>query len=226
MRIGIRGIDIDTLGQARLPYERLHQTLRIGDVIKAEPSLYTEAVLVGGTVSPLHKGDFIVVDLVSDLTTDTAVWAYRVYFALDLPAAMLGDGVDNRLWHQRASWARLHAFAAGDAGRKTHRIIKVEHGFRVDSPKRHADDVIDLHFAASPHAKPAIDAGVEIDCHGRVREVRLWNAVCRESRGFNALYLGPVPKLGHAIGRILARGLVGEQKLHDHAAGFDCSLRP
>jgi hypothetical protein len=149
-----------------------------------------------------------------------------VYFALDLPAAMLGDGVDNRLWHQRASWARLHAFAAGDAGRKAHRIIKVEHGFRVDSPKRHADDVIDLHFAASPHAKPAIDAGVEIDCHGRVREVRLGNAVRGESRGFNALDLGPVPKLGDAIRRLLARRLVGEQKLHDHAASLDCSLGP
>src|SRR4029078_3884509 len=159
------------------------------------------------------------------LTADSAVWAYRVYFALDLSAAMLGDGIDDRLLHQRASWARLHAFAAGDAGRKAHRIIKVEHGFRADAPKRQADDVIDLHFAASPHAKPASDARVSTDCHGRVGEVRLGNAVGRESRGFNALDLGPVPKLGDAIRRILARGLVGEQKLHDHAASLDCSVR-
>ena len=29
----------------------------------------------------------------------------------------------------------------------------------------HADHVIDLHLAAGAHAKPALDAGIEIDAH-------------------------------------------------------------
>ena len=39
-----------------------------------------------------------------------------------------------------------------------------------------------------------------------------------------SLYFGPVPKRRYAIGRILARRLIREQQLHDHAARLDGTL--
>ena len=40
-----------------------------------------------------------------------------------------------------------------------------------DRPRGHADHVVDLHFAAGPHAGAAGDAGVEIDRDGRIGDV-------------------------------------------------------
>src|SRR5680860_616123 len=85
--------------------------------------------------------------------------------------------VDDGFRHQRARGACLHAFAAGDAGRTSHRIVEIEHGLGADAAKRHADDIIDLNLAAGPDAKPAIDAGIEIDRHGGMGEIGLYNVV-------------------------------------------------
>ncbi len=217
MRVGIRGIDIDALGQSGLADEGLHQPLRIGNVIESEPAFDAQAVLIGEAVAALNEGDLVVLDLVRDLTADAAIGADRVDFAVHFPAAVLGDGIDDRFRHQRAGGTGLHAFPAGDAGRLPHRVVEIEHGPRVDAAEGHADHVVDLHFAAGTHAESAIDAGIEIDGHRRVRKVGFQDAVGGEARRLDTLCLGPVPELGHPVGGIFARRLIGKQELHDHA---------
>ena len=89
-------------------------------------------------------------------------------FPVDLPAAVLGDRIDDGLRHQRAGRAGLHALPASDASGEAHRIVEIEDWLRVDAAKRHADHVVDLNLATRPNTQPAIDAGVEIDRHGRM----------------------------------------------------------
>ena len=224
MGVGVGGIDVDALGQARLPDQRLHQPLRIGHIVEAEAALDAEPVLIGVAVAALHEGDLLVLDLIGELTTDAAIGADRVNLAVDLAAAVLGDRVDDRFRHQRAGRAGLDALAAGDAGGASHGIVEIEHRPGSNAAKRHADDVVDLNLAAGPDAQPAFDAGIEIDRHGGVGKIGLDDAVGGKARGLDPLSLGPVPEWRDAVRRILARRLVGEQQLHHHAAGLDGAI--
>ena len=88
----------------------------------------------------------------------------------------------------------------------------------------HADDVVDLHFAAGADAEIALDAGVEIDRHRYVAAVRfgylgglpLWEAARLDFQTRDGF-----PKLGIRIVRHIHRRLIGEQELGDHLArGF------
>ena len=126
-----------------------------------------------------------------------------MHFAIDLARAAQRLQVDDGFRHQRAGGARLHALAAGHAGRHAHRIVEIEHGLGIEAPKGHADHVVHLNLAAGAHAKPAFDASVEIDRHGGMRQVRLDLAVGREARMGDLLRLGPMPERRDAIGRIL-----------------------
>ena len=152
MGVGVGGIDIEPLGQAGLPDQRLHQPLRIGHIVKAEAAFDAQPVLVGVAVAALHEGDLVVLDLVADLAADAAIGADRVNLAVDLAAAVLGDRIDDGFRHQRAGRAGLHAFSAGDASGAAHGIVEIEHRLRADTAERHADHVIDLNFPAGAHA--------------------------------------------------------------------------
>src|SRR5690606_16009865 len=123
-------------------------------------------------VMALDIGDLAVADLVFDLAADAAIGADAVDGLVGGAAAMAGLQVDDGFRHQRASRAGLDAFAAGDAGGVAHRIVEIEHDLLVEAAPGHADDVVDLHLAAGADAEIAIDAGVEIDRHRRVREIR------------------------------------------------------
>ena len=113
-----------------------------------------------------------------------------------------GDGLVHRdqigvvRRRQRTGGARLHAFAAGDAGGYTHRVGEVEHDLRVRATKRVADHVVDLLFATGAYASRALDAGVEIDRHRRMREIgrRLRRAPRSAARRCSAIASsGPAP---------------------------------
>ena len=52
-----------------------------------------------------------------------------------------------------------------------HGVVEVEHDRAVRAAQRVADDVVDLLLAAGAHAAVALDAGVEVDRHGRMRQV-------------------------------------------------------
>src|SRR5207249_192748 len=58
-----------------------------------------------------------------------------------------------------------------DTGRLAHRIVEIEHDLRMPAAEREADDIVDLLLAAGAHAARALDAGVEIDGHRRVRDI-------------------------------------------------------
>src|SRR5260221_582349 len=114
--------------------------------------------------------DAIVVDLVGQLTADAAIGAD----AVDLAIRGVGIDavrVDQGRRHQRSGRTGLHAFAAGDAGAVAHGVVKIEHDLFVVAARRHADHVVDLHLAAGPDAKIALDAGVELDRHRRMAAV-------------------------------------------------------
>src|SRR5207249_769991 len=138
--------------------------------------------------------DPVVLDVISQLTTDAAIRADRVDCGIggDEPRASCG--------HERAGRAGLYAFAAGHARALPHRVAQVEHDLGMMAAERIADDVVDLHFAAGAHAARALDAGVEINRNGRVRQVRPWRQT-RCKTGLADLHtVNPIVQLG--IGRI------------------------
>ena len=92
--------------------------------------------------------------------------------AIHLAAAVLviGSTID---FGMSAPWTGLHTFSAGNASGQPHGIVEVEHRLGVDIAEGHSDHVIDLHLAAGAHAEPTIDAGIEVDRHGWMRQVGL-----------------------------------------------------
>src|SRR5580704_8990982 len=208
------------LGHAVLADHRLQQALRIGDIVEAEAALDAEPVLVGRAVPAFDRDDLVVLDLVSELAADAAIRANAVDGAVRLAFVDIVV-VNHRRRHQRAGRTGLHALAAGNAGRRTHRIVEIEHDLFEMAAAGHADHVVDLNFAAGADAEIALDAGVEIDRHGDVAAVGL--------RHFGRLALGKaaghglepphgLPKLGIRIVRDFDRRLIGKQKLGDHLA--------
>ena len=100
----------------------------------------------------------------------------------------------------------------------------------------HANDVVNLNFAAGADTEIALDAGIEIDCHRHVATVRCWHFgrfPLRESSGFDLEPCHGLPELGIRIVRNLDFGLVSDQQLGDHLAcgfgavglGFDLHAR-
>ena len=126
--------------------------------------------------------------------------------------------VHQRGRHQRTGRAGLHAFAAGDAGGSAHRVVEVEDDFLAVAAAGHADDVVDLHFAAGAHAQVALDAGVEIDRHRRMAAVGLGAMALAEAAGDDVHAVGPGPEFRLRIVRGLARRLVGHQEFEHHLA--------
>ena len=192
MRPRIRRVDefVRHFRHAVLADHRLQQALRIVHVVEAEAALDAEPVLVGRAVLAGDGDDLVVLDLVGELAADAAIGADAVDGAVGLALIDIVL-VDHRRRHQRAGRAGLHAFAAGDAGRGAHRIVEVEHDLFEMAAAGHADDVVDLHFAAGADAEIALDAGVEIDRHGDMAAVGL--------RHFGGSRLGKRP--GSALSR-------------------------
>ena len=196
MRPGIGWIDqiVGMLGHAVLADHRLGQALRVGDIIKSEAAFHAEPVFIGGAFAPGDRDQLVVLDLVSELAADAAIRAD----AVDLAVGIFGADVllvDERRRHQRAGRAGLHAFAAGDASGVSHRVVEVEDDLFVMTAARHADHVIDLHFAAGADAEIAVDAGIEIDRHRHMAAVgrRLLLALGKAA-GLDAHLVGPAPE--------------------------------
>ena len=200
---------------AVLAHQRLHQALRIADVVEAEAALHAQPLLIGRAVAAADVQKLVVLDVIGELAADAAIGADRMHFAVgEFGAHVLG--VDQRRRHQRAGRAGLHAFAAGDAGRVAHRVVEVEHDLFAVAAAGHADDVVDLHFAAGADAQIALDAGVEIDRHGRMAAVGVRRGTLAEAAGADAHAVGPGPEFRLRVVRGLARGLVGDQQFEHH----------
>ena len=178
MRHRIAGIDVEPLGRCiGAADQRLSQTMRMGDVVETEAALDAKPVLVGGASDPLHPGDLVVLDLEGELAANTAIGAYAVNLAVKCGAIACTPSIEHRSGHQRAGRAGLHAFATGHASRLSHRVIEVEGDLRVMPAAGHANDIVDLHFAAGTDAEIAMNAGVEIYAHGQMRGIKQWHAL-------------------------------------------------
>jgi hypothetical protein len=208
------------LRHAILADHRRLQALRIADIVETKAALYAQPVLVRRALAAGDGDELVVLDVVGELAADAAVRTDAVHAAV----RKLGPDiflVDERGRHQGAGGAGLHAFAAGDAGGGAHRIVEIKHDFFVVAAPGHADHVVHLHFAAGTDAKIALDAGVEIDRHRRMRTVGRGLAMLRETARLHAHPLRPVPELGLGIVRDFLFRLVGQQQFEHHLArGF------
>ena len=216
---GIGGVDL-AVGELRRvvpPDERSGEAMGMGHVVEAEPSLHAKTVVVGGAVAALHRGDAVIPYLVGDLAADPAVGTYAFHL-VELEPAIDAGLVDERCLHQCSRRTRLDAFSAGDAGARAHLVVEVEDDLRSDAAVGHADDVVDLHLAARPHAQVAVDAGVEVDPHRGMAGVGGDRGTAREAAFGDVQALGPLPQPRIVLVRDLTRRLVGHQHLHHHPA--------
>ena len=198
------------------PDQRLGQALRVVRVVEAVAPLDAQAALVGRAIAALDEEDLVVLDVVGQLAADAAIRAHR----LDLPVGHAQCRVARG--HQRAGRAGLHTFAAGHAGRRAHRVVHVENDLRVLAAEGQADDVVDLLVAAGAQAARALDAGVEVDGDGRVRQVLRRLRARSEARLVHAELGRPLVDL--VVARVVALGHVGLQQLEHQLLRLDGAL--
>src|SRR5260370_3329648 len=216
-RVGRVELVMRVLGHAVLADHRHGQTVRMAHIVEAEASLDAQPILVRRSVPAIDIEQLVVLDVVGELAADAAIRAD----AVDGAGGLGGEDVvlvDQRGRHERASRAGLHALAAGDAGALAHRIVEIEHDLLAMAAPGHADDIVDLHFAAGANAEIALDAGVEVDRHRRVAAIGLGLRPRGEAALLDADAIGPAPEAGVRIMRGLALRLVADQQLEHHLA--------
>ncbi len=115
MRPGIGRVDllVGVLADVIQTDQRLRESMRMMNVVESEPAFDAQAVVVRRPINAFGVNDLLVLDLVGDLTADTAVRAQRLDFAIRIHRARLVL-VQIRGRHQRARRAGLHALSAGD----------------------------------------------------------------------------------------------------------------
>ena len=189
---GIARIDgiVDVLAHTVPADHRLGEPLRIVNVVESEPAFHAQPAVIGRAVLAGHVKKLVVLDVVGELAADAAIGAHRIDFAIRIGGADVGV-VDQRRRHQGAGRTGLHAFPAGDAGAGAHRIVEIEHDLFGVAAARHADDVVDLDFAAGADAKIALDAGVEIDRHRGMAAVGLRVTALGKASDRDAHAIGP-----------------------------------
>src|SRR6516225_8366428 len=172
------------------------------DVVEAEAALDAEPVLVCRSVAAGDVKKLVVLDVISELATDAAIRTDAIDRAVRFPGKHIAR-VDQRRRHQRAGRTGLHAFAAGDASRSAHRVVEIEHDLLAVAAAGHADDVIDLDFTAGADTQIAMNAGIEIDRHRRVRTVGRWRLTTRKAALRDLKPRRDLPQFGTRIVRQL-----------------------
>ena len=191
---------IGVLGNALAPYQRHRQALGAVGVVKAETAFDAQAAVVGRAVAPVHADNFVVFDVVGQQAAHAAKRANRVDLLVHHLRAHL------RFWHQRPGRAGLHTLATGHTAAVAHGVGQVKHNRAVAAAQGVADHVVDLLLTAGAHAALALDAGVQVDCHGRVRQVcgRLVAAQCFElGPHFHIEASGPVAEFAMLLRFVL-----------------------
>ena len=98
-----------------------------------------------------------------------------------------------------------------------HGVVEIEDDLRLRPAPGHADDIVDLHFPAGAHAEIAMDAGVEIDRHGRVADILGRRLAPRQPPGFEAGIGNPLAEARCGVVGVFR--LVGKQQFQHHAPG-------
>src|SRR5262249_7341140 len=145
--------------------------------------------------------ELVILDVISELTADATVRTHAMNLAVRKFRAHILV-VNQRRGHQRAGRTGLHTFAAGDARGLAHRIVEVENNLFAMTAAGHANHVVDLHFTAGADAQVTLDAGIQIDRHGRVTTVGRWHPFALgKASDIDAHSVGPAPELGLRIAR-------------------------
>ena len=190
------------------PDQRFRQSLRVVCVVEAIAALDAQSLVVGRAVSSFDVEDPVVLDVVGELTTDAAKRTHGAHL-------LVGYGERNvASRHQRTGRARLDAFAAGHAGRCAHRVVHVEHDLHVVAAKCQADDIVDLLVATGAHTAGALDACVEMDGDGRVRQVFGNLLACFEAWLADGQLARPL--VDFVVARVARLRHVGQQQLEHH----------
>jgi hypothetical protein len=213
-------------------HERLSETFRGRDVVVAEAAFDAQAILVRVAVAAVDLHDAVALHGNRRLTADATERTQRVDDLVEfLYGALRRRLVHQRFLVERAGRARLHALTAGHARRHTHRVVDVEHGHGMAGAQAHADDVVDLNFAARAHARAARNAGIEVHGDRGIRDIEDCRSVlAAELRGIalaagNAHRRRPLPERRLIVGPLLARPHVAREQLEHHAARLHCALR-
>ena len=139
-------------------------------IVEAEAALDAQPVLVRRPVAAADIKELVVLDVVGELAADAAIGAHAVHLA-----------VGNACAHSPSS-SEVAGISAPVGQACTHSPQATQVDAPIGSSKSntifsrvaaagHADHVVDLHFAAGADAQIALDAGVEIDRHGRMAAV-------------------------------------------------------
>ena len=157
--------------------------------IEAVTSLDAQAALVGRAVPAFHVLYMVVLYVERQQATYAAVRADGIDLFIRFHQAHVPG------WHQGAGGARLHALAAGHAGALSHQVVHVEYDFGVLAAPGITDDVVHLLLPAGAHATGTLDTGIQVDCDGRVRQVRRGLLPPLEAGGEHVHLCRPVVKL-------------------------------
>src|SRR5262245_26408239 len=213
------------LGNACLTDQGDGQALRVVDVVKAKPSLDAETVVVGRAIAAVGVEEPVPLDVEGQLAAYPTIGAEAFHIAV-VPLSEDPALVQTRRGHEGAGRTGLDAFAAGDAGALTHRVVKVEDNSLVGTSARHADHVVDLDFATRSDAESAINAGVKMYGHGRMRAVGLRMVCARgEAAHFQTDAVHPAPEFGIRVVGLCPRRLIGEQELENKPSRVEGSGR-
>ena len=160
-------------------------------VIEAKAAFNAQAVMICGPIASFNVEQFIVLDIVGQLAPDPAVGTDRFNFSVRSNPALRSS---DRGRKQGTGWAGLNAFAAGDTGAIAHWVVEIENDLRLRTPMRHPNHVIDLNVAACADTQCAVDAGIQVDRHRRVRKVRIRRTLRRETAVIDTYGVGPTPE--------------------------------
>ncbi|MNX96035.1 hypothetical protein D3C86_1283350 [compost metagenome] len=178
-------------------------------VVETVTPLHAEPVVIGRAVAPFHEQDAVVLDVVRQLAAHAAIRADRIHLAV-------GHGqrhVARR--HQRAGRAGLHALAAGHAGAGAHRVGHIEDDAGMIAAKCQPDHVIGLFVAAGAHAARALDAGIEVDRDGGVRQIGRHRLA--RGKAWLADFEPGRPLIKFTMARVRGLRHVGLQQFQHHA---------
>ncbi len=189
----VSGIDVQALGGRIIAADqRFGQTVRMVDIVKPKTPFDAQTSFIGRAVDSFDILHFAVLDLERHLTSHAAERTDAFDLFVKIRAVTLLGVIQHGGRHQGASRAGLHAFTAGHASTRTHRVGQVKHRVGIMPTPCHANHVIDLHFAAGAHAEATGNAGIQIYPHRDVTVVEQGNAA--------AFDFGKTA-FGYAIGR-------------------------
>ena len=145
--------------------QRLGQAFGAVGVVKTKTAFHAEPAFVGRAGLAFYVFDLSVGNKVGQLAAHATKRAERIHLLL----RSLGVRTIGRC--NGTGGAGLHTFTASHAGAGTHGVALVKHDLRMAAAKRQTQHVVALRLAAGADAARALDAGVQVDRHGRVAGV-------------------------------------------------------